>query len=101
MFTRGWSRADDLLCGDHVRHLDRRLRDLVLALERRGTDDRADGIYSATRAAPLPSTNAIASIFSLITLASVHLGYAGYRVFTRGEREAGQGMVGDMAAFDI
>jgi spermidine/putrescine transport system permease protein len=58
-------------------------------------------IYSATRAAPLPSTNAIASILSLITLASVILGYAGYRVFTRGERQAGQGMVGDMAAFDL
>ena len=29
------------------------------------------------------------------------LGYIGYRVFTRGERSAGSGMVGDMAAFDI
>ena len=58
-------------------------------------------IYAATRAAPLPSTNAIATILSLITLASVILGYVGYRVFTRGERQAGQGMVGDMAAFDI
>jgi spermidine/putrescine transport system permease protein len=58
-------------------------------------------IYAATRAAPLPSTNAIATILSLITLASVVLGYAGYRIFTRGERAAGQGMVGDMAAFDI
>ena len=58
-------------------------------------------IYSATRAAPLPSTNAIAAILSLITLSSVVLGYLGYRFFTRGERQAGQGMVGDMAAFDI
>jgi spermidine/putrescine transport system permease protein len=58
-------------------------------------------IYAATRAAPLPSTNAIATILSAITLASVMLGYMGYRVFTRGEREAGAGMVGDMAAFDI
>jgi spermidine/putrescine transport system permease protein len=58
-------------------------------------------IYAATRAAPLPSTNAIATILSLITLGSVVLGYVGYRVFTRGERTAGQGMVGDMAAFDI
>jgi Flp pilus assembly pilin Flp len=40
-------------------------------------------------------------VLALITLASVVLGYIGYRVFTRGEREAGQGMVGDMAAFDI
>ena len=37
----------------------------------------------------------------MITLASVVAGYVGYRVFTRGEREAGQGMVGDMAAFDL
>ena len=58
-------------------------------------------IYAATRSAPLPSTNAIATILSLITLASVMAGYIGYRVFTRGEREAGQGMVGDMAAFDL
>jgi spermidine/putrescine transport system permease protein len=58
-------------------------------------------IYAATRAAPLPSTNAIATILSVITLGSVMLGYLGYRVFTRGEREAGAGMVGDMAAFDI
>jgi spermidine/putrescine transport system permease protein len=58
-------------------------------------------IYAATRAAPLPSTNAIATILSVITLASVMAGYIGYRVFTRGEREAGQGLVGDMAAFDI
>jgi len=58
-------------------------------------------IYAATRAAPLPSTNAIATILSVITLASVVAGYMGYRIFTRGEREAGQGLVGDMAAFDI
>jgi spermidine/putrescine transport system permease protein len=58
-------------------------------------------IYAATRSAPLPSTNAIAAILSAITLASVMLGYLGYRVFTRGERQAGKGMVGDMAAFDI
>jgi spermidine/putrescine transport system permease protein len=58
-------------------------------------------IYAATRAAPLPSTNAIATILSLITLASVVVGYMGYRIFTRGEREAGQGLVGDMATFDI
>jgi spermidine/putrescine transport system permease protein len=66
-----------------------------------GTDTVPIVIYAATRAAPLPSTNAIATILSLITLASVILGYIGYRVFTRGERAAGQGMVGDMAAFDI
>jgi len=66
-----------------------------------GTTTVPMAIYAATRAAPLPSTNAIATVLALITLASVVLGYIGYRVFTRGEREAGQGMVGDMAAFDI
>jgi spermidine/putrescine transport system permease protein len=66
-----------------------------------GTTTVPMAIYAATRAAPLPSTNAIATILSLITLGSVIIGYAGYRVFTRGERQAGQGMVGDMAAFDI
>jgi len=66
-----------------------------------GTDTVPIVIYAATRSAPLPSTNAIATILSLITLGSVVLGYIGYRVFTRGERAAGQGMVGDMAAFDI
>jgi spermidine/putrescine transport system permease protein len=66
-----------------------------------GTTTVPMAIYAATRAAPLPSTNAIATVLALITLGSVLLGYAGYRVFTRGEREAGQGMVGDMAAFDI
>jgi len=58
-------------------------------------------IYAATRAAPLPSTNAIATILAGLTLLSVLAGYAGYRVFTRGERQAGQGMATDMAAFDI
>ena len=66
-----------------------------------GTDTVPIVIYSATRAAPLPSTNAIAAILSAITLMSVVLGYMGYRFFTRGERQAGQGMVGDMAAFDL
>ena len=58
-------------------------------------------IYDATRAAPLPSINAIASIMAFITLATVLAGFLVYRVFTRGERAAGGGMVGDMAAFDI
>ena len=58
-------------------------------------------IYDATRAAPLPSINAIASIMAFLTLVTVLAGYLVYRVFTRGERAAGAGMVGDMAAFDI
>jgi spermidine/putrescine transport system permease protein len=58
-------------------------------------------IYDATRAAPLPSINAIASIMAFVTLLSVLAGFLVYRAFTRGERVAGGGMVGDMAAFDI
>jgi spermidine/putrescine transport system permease protein len=58
-------------------------------------------IYDATRAAPLPSINAIASIMAFITLVTVLAGFLVYRAFTRGERAAGGGMVGDMAAFDI
>jgi len=58
-------------------------------------------IYAATRAAPLPSTNAIATIMVAVTLLTVLAGFLVYRVFTRGERVAGGGMVGDMAAFDI
>jgi spermidine/putrescine transport system permease protein len=58
-------------------------------------------IYSATRAAPLPSTNAIASIMVLITLASVLAGFLVWRAFTRGERGAAGSAVGDFAAFDV
>ena len=57
-------------------------------------------IYSATRAAPLPSTNAIATVMVLITLASVVAGFLVWRVFTRGERGAGQSAIGDFAALD-
>ena len=46
-------------------------------------------IYSATRAAPLPSTNAIATVMMLLTLASVTLGFLVWRAFTRGERRTG------------
>jgi spermidine/putrescine transport system permease protein len=58
-------------------------------------------IYAATRAAPLPSTNAIATIMVFVTLLTVLAGYLTYRFFTRGERAARGGMVGDVAAFDI
>ena len=57
-------------------------------------------VTGMAEAAPLPSTNAIATILSVITLLSIILGYLGYRFFSRGER-AGGGLVGDMAAFDI
>jgi spermidine/putrescine transport system permease protein len=57
-------------------------------------------IYNATRAAPLPSTNAIASIMVLITLASVVAGFLVWRVFTRGERGAGKSAIRDFATLD-
>ena len=66
-----------------------------------GTDTVPIQIYAATRAAPLPSTNAIASIMVAVTLVTVLAGFLAYRFFTRGERAAGGGLVGDMAAFDI
>jgi spermidine/putrescine transport system permease protein len=59
-------------------------------------------IYSATRAAPLPSTNAIATIMLLLTLVSVTAGYLVWRLFTRGERRAGRSAAEDVGtAFDM
>jgi spermidine/putrescine transport system permease protein len=58
-----------------------------------GTDTVPIRIYSATRAAPLPSVNAIATIMMLTTLLIVTLGFITWRVFTRGERgQAGDGL---------
>ena len=57
-------------------------------------------IYSSTRAAPLPNTNAIASIMVVFTLVAVGLGYLFYRIFTRGESREG-GMTGEMAGFEL
>ena len=65
------------------------------------TDTVPIQIYAATRAAPLPSTNAIATIMVAVTLVTVLAGFLAYRFFTRGERTPGGGLVGDMAAFDI
>ncbi len=61
-------------------------------------------IYSAARAAPLPSVNALAAVMVYFTLAALGLAYFLFRFLTRGERRAGkQGktMVGDMGAFDM
>ncbi|MEO8289703.1 MAG: ABC transporter permease [Gaiellaceae bacterium] len=51
-----------------------------------GTDTVPIRIYSATRAAPLPSVNAIATIMMIVTLLSVTLGFLTWRAFTRDER---------------
>jgi spermidine/putrescine transport system permease protein len=45
-------------------------------------------IYGATRAGPLPSTNAIATIMMVFTLLSLVLAFAAWRFFTREERRA-------------
>jgi spermidine/putrescine transport system permease protein len=58
-------------------------------------------IYAATRAAPLPATNAIATIMVVVTLAAVVAGYVVYRVFTRGEESAAGGLAGGLGAFDV
>jgi len=61
-------------------------------------------IYSAARAAPLPSVNALAALMVYFTLAALGLAYFLFRFLTRGERRAGQpgkSVVGEMGAFDI
>jgi spermidine/putrescine transport system permease protein len=65
-----------------------------------GTDTVPIQIYSATRAAPLPSTNAIATIMVLVTLVSVTAGFLAWRAFTRGEGRT-TSAIDDVAAFDI
>src|SRR5215213_10925552 len=57
-------------------------------------------IYNATRAAPLPATNAIATVMVVITLASVVAGFLVYRAFTRHERGGTRGALGGVAGLD-
>jgi spermidine/putrescine transport system permease protein len=52
------------------------------------TDTVPIRIYNATRAAPLPSTNAIATIMMVFTLLSLVFAFMAWRVFTRDERRA-------------
>lgn len=65
------------------------------------TDTVPIQIYSATRAAPLPSTNAIATLMMLLTLASVTLGFLVWRAFTRGERRAGAKVAEEFRTFEM
>jgi len=61
-------------------------------------------IYSSTRAAPLPSINALAAIMVYFTLAALLLSYFLYRFLTRGERaagKAGRSVVADIGGFDV
>jgi spermidine/putrescine transport system permease protein len=65
-----------------------------------GTDTVPIVIYGATRAAPLPSTNAIATIMMVSTLLSLVFAFLAWRVFSREERR-GREAVRDVAVFDI
>jgi spermidine/putrescine transport system permease protein len=61
-------------------------------------------IYSSTRAAPLPSINALAAIMVYMTLSAIGIAYLVYRFMTRGERRSGdqgRGMVQTMGGFDM
>ena len=64
------------------------------------TDTVPIRIYAATRSAPLPSTNAIATVMMVFTLFSLVLAFLAWRVFTREERR-GREAVRDIAAFDV
>jgi spermidine/putrescine transport system permease protein len=64
------------------------------------TDTVPIRIYAATRSAPLPSTNAIATVMMVFTLFSLVFAFLAWRVFTREERR-GREAVRDIAAFDI
>lgn len=55
-------------------------------------------IYSATRAAPYPSINALATIMVLFTLGAIGIAYLVQRMMTRGERRAGARKLGGVAA---
>jgi spermidine/putrescine transport system permease protein len=62
------------------------------------TDTVPIRIYSATRAAPLPSTNAIATVAMVFTLLSITLGFLAWRAFTRGERRSEASAAGALGA---
>lgn len=65
------------------------------------TDTVPIRIYSATRAAPLPSVNAIATVMMVLTLLSLVLAFLAWRVFTREERRARAGQTKDLAVFEL
>jgi spermidine/putrescine transport system permease protein len=64
------------------------------------TDTVPIRIYAATRSAPLPSTNAIATVMMVFTLLSLVFAFLAWRVFTREERR-GREAIRDVAVFDI
>jgi spermidine/putrescine transport system permease protein len=66
-----------------------------------GTDTVPIAIYGATRGAPLPSTNAIATIMMVLTLLSLVLAFVAWRVLTRQERRARASATQDLAVFEL
>jgi len=59
-------------------------------------------IYSATRAAPLPSINALAAIMVYFTITALLIAYFLFSFLTRGERAAaGRSVLKDMGGFDL
>jgi spermidine/putrescine transport system permease protein len=66
-----------------------------------GTDTVPIRIYAATRAAPLPSTNAIATVMMVLTLLALVSAFLAWRVFTREERRARAGQTKDLAVFEL
>jgi len=64
------------------------------------TDTVPIRIYAATRSAPLPSTNAIATVMMVFTLLSLIFAFLAWRVFTREERR-GREAVPDVAVFEL
>jgi spermidine/putrescine transport system permease protein len=66
-----------------------------------GTDTVPIVIYGATRAAPLPSTNAIATIMMVLTLLSLFLAFLAWRVLSRHERRADSRATPELAAFEL
>lgn len=59
-------------------------------------------VYSATRGAPMPSVNALATIMVVMTLTAIGIAWLVHRWMTRGERTGGKGgMTQAMGAFDL
>jgi spermidine/putrescine transport system permease protein len=66
-----------------------------------GTDTVPIRIYSATRAAPLPSTNAIATVMMVTTLICLAGAFLVWRAFTREERRARTARRQEVAIFEM
>ena len=68
-----------------------------------GCDTIPIRIYGATRAAPLPSVNALAALMVYFTLAALGVAYLLFRFLTRGERPTGGSnkMVGGMGGLEM